>query len=225
VQIVVVAKLCKHLGIQCQVHVPAGKETDETTLVAEYGAEVIRHKPGYSSVIAARCREAAGYDVLVIPPGLDCQEAIASTAAEACALPIGAKRVVVCGGSGMTAAGVLHGTANRELEVVVVEVGANTTKMITKHASLHILRATIIPPATPYNKPATVTSWRGIDLDPYYEAKCIPHLRPGDLFWISAHRKGALVDGPIPDIVCASSVGTCDAHKEVAQYVQLEMPL
>lgn len=26
--------------------------------------------------------------------------------------------------------------------------------------------------------------WRGIDLDPYYEAKVVKFLEPNDLFWI-----------------------------------------
>ena len=28
----------------------------------------------------------------------------------------------------------------------------------------------------------------GLALDPYYEAKCVPYLRPGDLFWVVGRR-------------------------------------
>ena len=42
-----------------------------------------------------------------------------------------------------------------------------------------------------YSKPAAETTYNGVLLDPFYEAKCIPFLRDGDLLWVTAHRRGS----------------------------------
>lgn len=36
--------------------------------------------------------------------------------------------------------------------------------------------------------PAEVTTFEGVALDPFYEAKCVPFLEPGDLLWVVGHR-------------------------------------
>ena len=49
---------------------------------------------------------------------------------------------------------------------------------------------TLVAPTSKYEKPATATTctWRGIRLDPFYEAKVALHVRAGDLFWVIACR-------------------------------------
>ena len=49
-------------------------------------------------------------------------------------------------------------------------------------------RVTLKPSGTPYETPAAVTRWWGVDLDPYYEAKAAEHVQAGDLFWLVATR-------------------------------------
>jgi len=45
----------------------------------------------------------------------------------------------------------------------------------------------MVEPAAGYHHPVEA-SLGGLALDPYYEAKCVPYLRPGDLFWVVGRR-------------------------------------
>jgi hypothetical protein len=73
--------------------------------------------------------------------------------------------------------------------VVVVEVGQSTSKNLIRFAADEMARAEIIAPATPYSEPTATNTWRNISVDPFYEAKVVPYLLPGDLFWISGNRE------------------------------------
>jgi hypothetical protein len=39
-----------------------------------------------------------------------------------------------------------------------------------------------------YHQHAPVAALGGLELDPVYEAKCLPFLRPGDLLWVVGRR-------------------------------------
>ena len=189
VQIIVAARICQKRKIRCRIHVPSGADTQEVKEAEAVGAEIIRHKPGYSSVIATRSKtDAEDLSAIFIPLGLECDDAIELVAKQSRLIPNHITRVVVCGGSGITAAGILKGTEGRNIRVVVAEVGANTMSRISKYAAGNEDRVEIKPAISPYDKPARATEWRGIQLDPYYEAKAVSYIEPGDLFWISANR-------------------------------------
>jgi hypothetical protein len=69
---------------------------------------------------------------------------------------------------------------------------------------------TIVDHPSDYHDEAAVTVFRGVQLDPWYEAKCIPTLEPGDLLWVSAIRPSVvLAAAPLPQWVegDASEVG------------------
>jgi 1-aminocyclopropane-1-carboxylate deaminase/D-cysteine desulfhydrase-like pyridoxal-dependent ACC family enzyme len=188
VQVVVAAKLCKQSGVALTIHTSAGEETDEMKQAQRLGAKIILHRPGYMSVVRKRAQDAAlKSKALLLPFGMLYQDAIDLIIKESAALSqFPFKRIVVCGGAGVTAAGILLGT--KKIPVIVVEVGGSTEKTISKFAQKEMNRVTIIPPTTGYSTPAVQCNYNGVLLDPFYEAKCLPYLRKDDLFWLTAHR-------------------------------------
>lgn len=181
-QCAIVARVAEALGIPARVHMPAGGETPESIYAANHGAEVIRHKAGYNTVIIKRARddtvEHPGWRE--IPFGMECEEAAANAARQAAALPYGDfERVVVPVGSGMTMAGVLRGVAGRA-EVLGVAVGADPEPRIARWAPFYVyaLRRSAHAYHTPVHG-----SLDGLVLDEIYEAKALPYLGRGDLFW------------------------------------------
>jgi 1-aminocyclopropane-1-carboxylate deaminase/D-cysteine desulfhydrase-like pyridoxal-dependent ACC family enzyme len=103
-------------------------------------------------------------------------------------LPKGTRRIVVPVGSGMSLAGILWGTLN-EVEVVGVVVGADPLKRLDRWAPPWWHRRTTLVRSDLRYEQHAPTDWRGISLDPVYEAKCVPFLRPGDLFWVVGRRE------------------------------------
>lgn len=185
-QAIIVARIAQGLGLACRVHVPwAQQPSDELEAAERAGAEIIRHRPGYNSVIVSRANEDVrrGGGTLV-PFGMECEEAVAQTSAQARAtpLPIGVRRVVIAVGSGMTAAGLLRGLPP-ELPIIGVQVGADPRKRLDRYAPGWEHRLTLLKPPVGYHA-RVAARLNGVLLDPVYEAKAVPYLHPGDLFWI-----------------------------------------
>lgn len=213
-QVNIVSHIAKHLDIPCRVHTPTGELSPEVLAARDAGAEVIQHKAGYNSVIISRAREdAAARGWTEIPFGMDCWEAVKQTRKQVRNLPRECKRIVIPVGSAMSLSGLLHGLLDIgwDVPVVGVAVGANPTKRLNKYAPREpegmeayqpdadpALRdrswrdmVTIVRSKLDYHQPAKATFWNGIHLDPIYEAKSIPFLEPGDLFWIIGIRQTA----------------------------------
>lgn len=80
-----------------------------------------------------------------------------------------------------------------DLRVLGVQVSDRSPEpLLDRQAPGWRERVTLLPPSTKYSKPAQTTTWRGIPLDPFYEAKACRHLKAGDLFWIVAVRSSAV---------------------------------
>lgn len=192
-QVNIVAHIAKRLGIPCRVHVPAGELTPELVSAQAAGAEIVVHRPGYNSVIVARARADAGERGWTeIPFGMECEEAVRQTASQVAALPKRVNRIVIPVGSGMTLAGVLHGlrALKDERRVVGVVVGADPVARLDKYAPKGWRDwVQLVPAGIDYHKHAPVTVVDGVELDPVYEAKCIPFLEPGDLLWVVGIRE------------------------------------
>ena len=92
----------------------------------------------------------------------------------------------------MSLAGVLLGLSDvgrGDMPIVGVRVSYRSPEeLLDRRAPGWRKTVTLVAPTSKYEKPATVTSWRGIRLDPFYEAKIAPYVRAGDLFWIIACR-------------------------------------
>lgn len=209
-QVQIVAHLAARYGLQARCHVPAGDDTPQLLAAQQAGAELVRHRPGHNSVIVSRARkdaEARGW--VDVPFGMECPEAIEQTAAQVNATQLAdAQRLVVPVGSGMTLAGVLHGLQAAgldDLPVVGVRVGADPAKRLDRWAPDGWAdRVQLITSEQPYEQHAPVTELGGIELDPIYEAKCLPHLQPGDLLWLVGHRQpGGTSPQPAPEVGAA----------------------
>ena len=194
-QVNIVATIAQQLQIPCRVHTPTGKLGTQVQSAQEKGAVVIQHRAGYNTVLIARCREDAkntGY--LEIPFGMACLAAVEQTRAQVRNLPFGKfKRIVVSVGSGMTLAGILWGLIDQghpdDVPVLGVIVGANPEKRLNQYAPENWrAMVTLVQSPLDYKKEVEDHVWNGIDLDPIYEAKCIPYVEKKDLLWITGHR-------------------------------------
>lgn len=189
-QVNIVATIAATLGMDAECHVPDGEMTPELEAAESMGATLIRHRPGYNSVIVARAKESArrpGY--AEIPFGMETPLAIECTRGQVANLPFGQmRRLVVPVGSGMTLAGVLAGLADvgwgSTPEVVGVVVGADPTARLDKYLQGWQWVARLIRSELDYHEHAPVTNLGGVELDPVYEAKCLPYLEEGDVLWV-----------------------------------------
>lgn len=198
----IVARIARQLGIPCRVHTPEGTAKPELQAALDAGAERVCWKAGYNNVIIARAREdAEARGWREIPFGMECWEAVEQTRRQVANLPA-AKRLVVPIGSGMSLAGILWGlrdTSRHELPVLGIWVGAEPWKRLRRYgppgclgdASLFdaeanplVLRRSELK----YDEAAHSLMLDGLELDPIYEAKCLPWLRPGDCFWVVGKR-------------------------------------
>lgn len=220
-QVAIVAAVARTLGLPCRVHVPACKGSPEIDSAAADGAEVIWHAPGRNTVIVARSRaDAAARGWRLIPFGMECAEAVTQTAAQVPGLPEGVSRIVIPVGSGMSMAGVIDGLAaigRPDVRVAGVVTGANPRRRLDTYAPMWRFAGELIPSGYGYGEhvPGRIG---GITLDPVYEAKCLPHLRDGDVLWVVGRRKGngdgqgtRVVDGP------AETVGEGREHGRVRE--------
>jgi len=197
-QVNIVAQIARKLGIPCHAHTPQGELLPEVLMAGSAGAEIIQHKAGYNSVIIARAREDAektGYTE--IPFGMECQIAVIETSSQVANIPDDTKRIIMPVGSGMSLAGVLAGLKEygKDIPVLGVRVGADPTERLDKYAPDEWRdMVTIVEAGMDYDTPAPVTELNGINLDPIYEAKCIPFVEDGDLFWIVGIRASEVAE-------------------------------
>ena len=192
----IVACVARALGLQARIHIPSGALEPETELARTNGGVLIQHRPGYNSVIVARAHtDAAELGWREIPFGMECGTAVEQTALQVRNLPTGAyRRLVVPVGSGMSLAGILTGLLDTGATqpVLGVYVGADPGKRLRRYAPFGYTAWTeLIPAGVPYGHPLHARLG-GLALDPYYEAKCVRFLTPGDLLWVVGHREGGL---------------------------------
>lgn len=188
-QVNIVAQIARRLGIPCRVHTPLGDLSPEVLMAQDAGAEVVQHKAGYNSVIIARARaDALESGWREIPFGMECAEAVEATAAQVANLPADVMRIVMPVGSGMSLAGVLTGLVRfgrSDVKVVGVVVGADPAVRLRKYAPPGWEGMVELEKAgMEYNEAPPETVFRGVALDPIYEAKAVRFLRPGDLLWV-----------------------------------------
>lgn len=198
----IVAQIAKHLGIPCHIHTANGELGPEVKLAVKAGAKIHQWDMGYSNVLACRARNhARALGFTEIPFGMECHESISQTRKQVRNIPKGVKRVVVCVGSGMSLAGVLWGLQDEFVKVPVlgVRVGGGTDR--TKFSPVLERRLNRFAPAgwkdrvhfihagLKYDEYAKYTMLGKLELDPIYEAKCLPFLKRGDLFWVVGIRQ------------------------------------
>jgi 1-aminocyclopropane-1-carboxylate deaminase/D-cysteine desulfhydrase-like pyridoxal-dependent ACC family enzyme len=195
-QQIYVADAAERSGVKAYVFVPAREHTTKATLwAADHGAEVIAVRPGYPSVYRnqakAKAKELGGcirWDVEV---------AVIDSAYQATNIPTNTGRIIVPTGSGLTAAGVLAGLAHlgrKDVSVLAVAVSAmasyehimETAARFTTHELpwLEVVRHPMPYEVPLYPKTPFDDTW----LDPYYAAKALSYVQPGDCLWVSGRR-------------------------------------
>lgn len=188
-QVPIVAGVAEHLGIRSRIHMPSGKQTNEMLDAIGHGAEIIQHLPGYRSVVSCRAKgDAKERGWPYIPFNMEAVEAIIGTAKQVRSIPNHIKRIVVCVGSGMTLAGILQGLLDtgRQIEVKGVIIGADPTKQLDRFAPFgwQGMCELVESELTYKDKDMEHSNFHGLELDTVYEAKCVPFLSDGDLFWV-----------------------------------------
>ena len=187
-QINIIAKICKQLNLRFVAHTPEGELGDDLLEAQRLGAEIIQHRAGYNNVIISRARDwAAENNAFEVPFGMMCHEAVNQTKTQVQSIPLGVKRIVIPVGSGVNLCGLLWGLveAKHNIPVLGVIVGADPTATLNKYAPegwqdmVRLERSTY-----DYHEEVKNNIWNGITLDPIYEAKCLPYLEDGDLFWV-----------------------------------------
>jgi len=191
----IVAQIAKFKGIPCHIHTAKGELGDELKLAVKAGAKIHQWDMGYSNVLACRAKaQARELGFKEIPFGMECWESVSQTRRQVRNFPEGVKRVVVVVGSGMSLSGVLWGLKDQVVTIPVLGVrvggGVDRTKFspvlarrLDKYAPPDWKKTEFVHAGIPYDKFAPVRNLGKLQLDPIYEAKCIPFLKKGDLFW------------------------------------------
>jgi 1-aminocyclopropane-1-carboxylate deaminase/D-cysteine desulfhydrase-like pyridoxal-dependent ACC family enzyme len=207
-----VAAAAKRAGVPGIIYTARrGERTAATQYAVALGAQVIEWGSGaYLSVLRSKAREhAVGLPSYVMwDPGAALRDA-----ADQCRnLPGWARRVLVPTGSGLTCAGVLAGLAEQGSGATVVAVavsGMATYEEIIRQA-VKVTRR-VLPPfelirvPVPYDKWATRRLPDLTPLDPFYAAKALAYVQPGDCLWIPGLRP-----------LAAMPVACRDAYQDIA---------
>jgi len=189
------ALVAKALGLPCRIHTAKGPFTPGMSEAKAAGAVILQHGPGRLSQVKAEAKkDAAKEGFTLIPWGLEHPEAPELTATQVQPIPKTAKRIVVPVGSGMTLCGILKAIARKDappLPILGVVLGGNVEKRLDEYAPVNWRdMVKLIKSKQEYHAeaPAADQNFHGVPLDPIYEAKCVPFLKPGDLLWIVGRR-------------------------------------
>lgn len=193
-QQVYVADAAERTGRKGIVIVPKRKHRSAATQwCIDHSCEVIEIYPGYPSQCRGHARALAEKlgGAVRWNPGL----AVEDTAFQCSNLPTWVKRIIVSTGSGLVAAGVLWGTADRKITVIAVCVSplAKPERIWAAAAiSVQAKRLVMIAPTSDYAKPQSAILPNGDILDPYYAAKALPYIHRGDCLWVTGRRPKSL---------------------------------
>lgn len=190
-QVEIVGSICREYGLDFTAFVPQGELSEDISSLKDF-ANIVQVLYGRNSVIKSRA-QAYAYknNAFLIPFGMECVEAVHQTASQVVNIPQEVKRIVIPVGSAMSLCGVLTGLilANRRIPVLGVCVGANYERVMKAYAPPGWESfCSIVKSPLDYGKEVTA-SIGDVLLDPVYEAKCLPFLQAGDLFWIVGCRK------------------------------------
>ena len=184
----IVARIARHLGIQCRIHTPWGSATADIEDAEAHGAVRLSHRPGFNSVIRARAEQDAKLRGWThIPFGMESDVAVEMAARQVANLPWGCGHIVVPVGSGLTLAGILWGMKRlgKTNPVVGVTVGADPHKRLDRWAPEDWeARVRLVSSPQDYQTPASICEYQGVSLDPIYEAKCLPFAAESDCLWV-----------------------------------------
>lgn len=194
----IVSYICENMGLTCNLFMPNGKDTSVLNNILKNKHSIIhRCKVGYNSVICSYAKRfSCENNSFYIPFGMECEDNIEITKHQVKNIPDSVKRIVIPCGSGMSMISVLKGLdfyGMFDKKVVGVQVGKNPIGnlnrfMCNSNNLFSNIEYEIVKSHIDYHQKSKQTSFCGIELDPIYEAKCIPFLKKGDLLWIVGKR-------------------------------------
>lgn len=201
----IVSFICEQFKVECHLFMPQGFNTSVINNISKNKKSFIhRTKVGYNSVLMHDAKNyAMNNNCFYIPFGMECEENIEVTKHQVCNIPKDVKRIVVPCGSGMSMISIIKGLDYYKMYdkvVIGVIVGKNPKKTFARfiHNDLFDkckINYKFVKSHYNYHDSAKQNVLCGIELDPIYEAKCIPFLEKDDLLWIVGHRKfGMLTD-------------------------------
>jgi hypothetical protein len=185
----VFAKVCQAYGVRGTVHTAKAKAPLSTAyqIAMRCGIAIIEHSPGYMTVLRSRAREQALRDrCLLVGFGLDYPPALIALSEQCANLPNDFGRLVVPVGSGNSLKGILRGLENFKRRVNVLGVCVGSIPDIPTNGLLVKSFLELRKSSMGFSTPARDTMLGDLSLNPYYEAKCLEHLEPGDLLWLIA---------------------------------------
>lgn len=192
-QIQIVANICKNLNKKCICFTNRGKLTDELIVAKNDGATIIQNEKWiYNNVVIYHTKKfCIENDYEYIPFGMESFKAVKQTAYQVKNIPNNINRIIVTAGSGLNLCGILWGIKifNKNIKVIAVRVGKEINTMLKKYAPKDLSNLEIINSDIDYHDKIKNNKFMGIELDEIYEAKCIPYIQKGDLFWIIGKRK------------------------------------
>ena len=193
----IISSICEDLNIRCHLFMPNGQDTDVINAISSRKNSTIhRTKVGYNSVLIAHSKQwAIENNAFYIPFGMESYDCIDVNMHQVQNIPNNIKRIVIPCGGGMQMVSVIKGLKHynmSHIKVTGIQVGANPKGVIDKFLpTMDLFGETynyeIIKSDIPYSKHIDST-FCGIELDPIYEAKCIPFIEKGDLLWIVGKR-------------------------------------
>jgi len=182
------AAVAKHLGIPCAVHTATGAWTPSMKLAARMNAEVVQHRPGYTSVLMRRAKDMAKERGWVfLPLGMEHPVHIKCTGYQVKNIPNEVKRIIMPVGSGMSLAGIVDGLekAGRVIPIFGVLLGSDPSKRLEKYLSKTYKGEIILhPPISAFDVRTKGVQIEGVMVNQQFESKCAEFIQPGDLFWI-----------------------------------------
>ena len=199
-QINIVSSIGKKLGIPVTAFTSTGELGNEVKIAKSKGADIKQVMYGYENVISSNAKKySEKNNSLLIPFGMDTEEVHPLTANQVKNIPKDVKRIVVPVGSASSIIGIVKGVKEYrpDIKILGVVVGANPLRKLNKYVPDWKKYAKLQRLSIPYQQPATITNFKGIELDPYYEAKTIPYIKDNDLLWIVGVREGLKLGGSI----------------------------
>jgi hypothetical protein len=200
-----VARVAWKLGLPSRGYASGSKELLEIEQDAQaFGMELVK-EPGvnYLSALISRAKkdaEARGW--VFAPLGVEGHEYFELSKEQVANIPEAAKRIVITVGSGMTLAALLAGLDARGLKIPVlgVQVGMDPAPLLDRWAPKDWReRVRLVKPARSFEEAEAEFRLGPVELDPHYEAKALPFLEPGDLFWVIAIRSAGVGPESLPE--------------------------
>lgn len=202
---VYIADAARRYGRQAYVAVPARKERHPSTQwAAAHGALITEVRPGYRSVVEDRARKIVPEPYVHWDPAL----AASDSAEQVANVPPGSTLVVPTG-SGLIVAGIIGGLCQegKAAHVRIVGVGGRA-QLSTVYGLVRRLfgidyletavEVSLVAAPMPYNTRVRAELPDGSPLDPYYAAKALPYVGPGDILWVTGRRPEAAGWGANP---------------------------